>query len=277
LTTLPPPDPDHVGLVDGAQIAGTREFTVVLDEDAVVQLDDLIVTRHTEPDQQEVTHYGIVTEVTSQIEGASYASDTSRITAERTMPGITTRSASVQTLRVVPERWVAPEPGSVVGKAASEIDRRAALFMTEMRAPLPLGVDNGGLPVPIDFDYLNGVKGGHCNISGISGVATKTSFALHLLYMLLEDPQGKKLLGTASVSTRALVFNAKGEDLLHLDRPSAVFDSAKDEHGGRYAALGVANPGPFTQGAIYAPRAPGADDTSAVPDVRSRTDGKIKA
>lgn len=277
MSTIPTSTRDEIGLVDGAQTAGTREFTVVLHDDAVVQLDDLLVTAHTEPDGEVVTHYAIVTEVTAQIEGATYASDTGRITAERTMPGIATRSAAVQTLRVVPERWVAPQPGATVRRCTAERDRRAALFMDEMRAPLNLGIDNTGLPVPIDFDYLNGTKGGHCNIAGISGVATKTSFALHLLYMLLEQAQGKTLLGQQSVATRALVFNAKGEDLLHIDRPNATFDPGKDEHGGRYRALGVEHPGPFTQVALFAPRAPATGDTSAVPDVTSRTDGKVTA
>ena len=37
------------------------------------------------------------------------------------------------------------------------------------------------IPVDMDADYLIGPEGGHLNISGISGLATKTSYAMFLL------------------------------------------------------------------------------------------------
>jgi hypothetical protein len=51
-----------VGLVDGSQAASTRTFHVVLDDTAVVSLDELVVTAQTLPDGATFTHYGIVTE-----------------------------------------------------------------------------------------------------------------------------------------------------------------------------------------------------------------------
>src|SRR5205823_13617941 len=81
----------RVGLVDGSVQASTRRFTVVLDEDAVVQLDELVATSQELPDGRELTHYGIVVEGTSAIEGAELASDTQRIAHARTMPGVTAR------------------------------------------------------------------------------------------------------------------------------------------------------------------------------------------
>ena len=40
------------------------------------------------------------------------------------------------------------------------------------------------MPVFIDVDFLDGTKGAHVNISGVSGVATKTTYATFLLYGL---------------------------------------------------------------------------------------------
>jgi len=40
------------------------------------------------------------------------------------------------------------------------------------------------------------------------------------------------------------VFNAKGEDLLHLDRPNASPRFDADQRA-RWEALGVPSPGPF--------------------------------
>ena len=54
-------------------------------------------------------------------------------------------------------------------------------------------------------------------------MAAKTSYALFALYMMLpERPAAGQLLGPQATHTRALVFNVKGEDLLHLDRPTAA-------------------------------------------------------
>ena len=72
-------------------------------------------------------------------------------------------------------------------------DREFALFLDQMGDQrLPVGVDQSGQPVYADFAFLNGEKGGHVSISGISGVATKTSFACSLLYHLLETEDGQR-------------------------------------------------------------------------------------
>ena len=219
-----------VGLVDGSTPASTRRFHVVLADDAVAQLDELVATTQTLPDGSSLTHYGIVVEGTGQIEGAELPSDTGRITRDHTMPGITTRRVEVQILRTVPELWLAPAPGAPVVKAAGT-HRELALFLDQMEQPLAVGLDQDGQPVFADFSFLNGDKGGHVSISGISGVATKTTYALFLLYMLFETEEGLRLLGPRAPQTRALVFAVKGEDLMHLDRDNAKFPVHTEARG----------------------------------------------
>jgi DNA helicase HerA-like ATPase len=273
------PDPDDqstaevIGLVDGAIPASTRRFVVVLADDAVVQLDDLLVTTQALPDGGTATHYGIVVEGTRHIEGASFATDTARIARDQTMPGETARRVEVQVLRTVPELWLAPEPGVEVTRAAGT-GRAEALFLDQMDQPLAVGLDQAGEPVHVDFAFLNGKKGGHVNISGISGVATKTSYALFLLYQLLEATEGRRLLGPAAPATRALVFAVKGEDLLQIDRPNNRFDGDPQAASG-WRALGVDAPGPFRSVALYAPRAAGAAPGSLAPDVVSRPSDEV--
>jgi DNA helicase HerA-like ATPase len=267
------PTPTIVGLVDGALPASTRRFSVVLEDDAVVQLDDLLATRQTLPDGRTVTHYGIVIEGTRLIEGASFPSDTARIARDQTMPGETARGVDVQVLRTVPELWLAPEPGAQVTRAAGH-GRAEALFLDQMEQPLAVGLDQADQPVYVDFAFLNGKKGGHVNISGISGVATKTSYALFLLYQLLEAAEGRRLLGPAAPATRALVFAVKGEDLLQIDRPNNRF-AAHPEAAAGWGALGVEAPGPFRSVALYAPRAAGATRGSLAPDVVSRPSDEV--
>jgi DNA helicase HerA-like ATPase len=67
--------------------------------------------------------------------------------------------------------------------------------------------------------------------------------------------------------TRVLIFNVKGEDLLHLDRPNATYSGRPDraDLDARWRALGLADPGPFPSIGIWAP--PRADDPT-LPDVR---------
>jgi hypothetical protein len=258
----------HLGLVDGAVDATTRRFSLLLDERAVVQLDDLVAVTQELPDGRSLTHYGIVVEGFGRIEGASLATDTRRIAGDQTMPGEEIRRVDVQVLRTVPELWLPPRPGSAA-VAAEGVHRDQALFLDQMERRLAVGLDQSGLPVYADFTFLDGEKGGHLSISGISGVAAKTSYALFLLYMLFETAEGRRLLGAGSPQTRALVFNVKGEDLLHLDRPNARFPS---QAGAReqWRALGVENPGPFERVRIYVPRSPASRPGVVVPDTRTR-------
>lgn len=264
-----------LGLVDGSVPASTRRFFVVLADDAVAQLDELVVTMQTLPDGTELRHYGIVVEGIGEIEGAELPSDTHRISAARTMPGITSRRVEVQILRSVPELWLAPQPGATVARVV-EADRREALFLDQMEHPLPIGLDQADDPVYADFAFLNGEKGGHASISGISGVATKTSYALFLLYMLFETSEGRALLGPGAPATRALVFNVKGEDLLHIDRPNARYPVQPDAPR-RWQALEVAEPRPFQRVRLYAPRSARCRPGAVATDIVSREASDVLA
>jgi DNA helicase HerA-like ATPase len=262
----------NVGLVDGSVPASTRRFQVVLADDAVAQLDDLVATTQTLPDGTSLTHYGIVVEGTGQIEGAELPSDTGRISRDHTMPGITTRRVEVEILRTVPELWLAPAPGAPVVRATGG-HRELALFLDQMDQPLAVGLDQAGEPVFADFAFLNGDKGGHMSISGISGVATKTTYALFLLYMLFETEEGVRLLGARASQTRALVFAVKGEDLMHLDRANSKF-AAHADAAEQWKRLGVSSPGRFENVELYAPRAPGTGG-GLVSDVTSRPSTEV--
>ena len=259
---------DGVGRVIGHQHTSTREFRVILDETSYLQLDDLVVVTTAVPGAGEVRTYGIVTEAESLLEGASYESDTLRIAAEGSMPGALVRSARVAITRVDPELWVAPDPGGVVERASGE-ERRKALYADEMDRPLPVGLGRDGEPVPVDLDFFDGSKGGHMSISGISGVATKTSFALFFLRMLTAR---RDIVGDAAENLRVIVFNVKGEDLLWLDKPNRFFT---ERAAAEWSRLGV-EPGPFPSVSIWAPPRAKSGDV-VVPDIGGRQDVSVFA
>jgi len=252
-----------VGRVVGSRPTTTREFRVILDEDQYLQLDDLVVVRTRVPGAGEVATYGVVTEVEGVFEGASFESDTVRIAAEGTMPGAKVRSAEVAVIRVDPELWVAPDPGGVVERAAGE-ERSKALYADQMERPLPVGLGRDGQPVFVDLDFFDGRKGGHMSISGVSGVATKTSFALFFLRMLTGRPD---VVGEAGRNLRVLVFNVKGEDLLWLDKANRGFSG---QAAAAWRALGV-DPAPFPSVSLWAPPRERSGDV-LLPDVGGRQD-----
>jgi DNA helicase HerA-like ATPase len=258
------PSGPGVGRVLGTQHTSTREFRVVLDPDQYLQLDDLVVVRTEVPKRGEVRTYGMVTEVEAIYEGASYESDTHRIAAEGILPGAKVRSAQVAVTRLDPEVWVATDPGEVVERAHGE-ERRKALYVDEMGRPLPVGIGRDGESVFVDLDFFDGRKGGHMSISGISGVATKTSFALFFLRVLTAKPE---VLGEGAANLRILVFNVKGEDLLWLDKRNRYFDDAAAL---AWQSLGVA-PAPFPSVGFWAPPRPRSGDV-VVPDTGGRQEG----
>src|ERR671935_2618233 len=112
--------------------------------------------------------------------------------------------------------FVPPMPGLQAYRARGK-DRDKALYFDQMQRRLAAGLTRDGEPVFLDLDFLDGSRGAHVNISGVSGVATKTTYALFVLYSLFHSPA----LGPYAANTKAIVFNVKGEDLMWLDTPNA--------------------------------------------------------
>src|SRR5439155_22104519 len=143
-------------------------------------------------------------------------------------------------------------------------DRDEALYFHQMGRRVPAGLTRDGEPMFLDLDFLDGTRGAHVNISGVSGVATKTTYALFLLYALFHS----EVLGRYSTNTKAIVFNAKGEDLMWLDTPNAKLQQADREDYGR---LGLPV-GAFESVAVWAPVRPDAGG-QAVPQIEGRSQG----
>src|SRR5207244_1351612 len=159
-------------------------------------------------------------DVRARHEGASF--DTDVFLVDRgVLPVETAVAAQVVATRFEPEILVPPMPGLQALRARGK-DRDEAMYFDQMERRIPAGMSRDGEPVFLDLDFLDGSRGAHVNISGVSGVATKTTYALFLLYALFHSP----VLGGYGANTKALVFNVKGEDLMWLDRPNARLGEA---------------------------------------------------
>jgi DNA helicase HerA-like ATPase len=246
----------------GTADATPLSFWTAVNPGSWLQLDDVVVTHRELPDASgSVAIAGVVTAVRARHEGAQFDSDVFAI-ADGMLPAQVQEAAEITTTRVDPEIYVPPSPGAVVHRATGDA-RAAALHFDRMQRCIPIGTGRDGVPVFLNADFLDGTRGAHVSISGVSGVATKTSFATFLLYSAFHSGA----LGGDGVNARALIFNVKGEDLNFLDHPNAALDEATTA---AYARLGLPA-GPFVDVHIHAP--PRLGDPSGTPDVSSRTAG----
>lgn len=255
-----------VGLVLGSDPTTSQTFRVVLHDDDYLQLDDLVYVRTQVPKVGEVVTYGIVVETSSRLEGTAFESDTFRVALEGTLPAEKSRTADVQVIRVIPEMWVAPDAGQPVYRATGA-ERARALYVDEMGAAgksraLPVGLTRDDEPVWVDVDFFDGTKGAHMSISGVSGVATKTSYALFFLRCLTSHPE---ILGRSAANLRVLIFNVKGEDLMFLDKPNARLD---DDARAKWRVLGM-EPEPFPSVSFWAP----TSHHDGIPSTGARLEG----
>lgn len=162
-------------------------------------------------------------------------------------PEIRLWSAAV--LRQLPEEPMQPVPFGAV-TLATDADVRIALrmdaYVSETQSTgVPVGLYTaGGLsaPVLLDAEFLLGPEAAHLNISGVSGLATKTSAVTFLLSSIFQTfPAGKG-------SVAAVCFNVKGPDLCFLDQPASLgaADLAVWHRLGLHAA-------PFSDLTLFAP------------------------
>jgi hypothetical protein len=152
-------------------------------------------------------------------------------------------------LRQIPEEPLQPVPMGQVF-LAEEADVHVALRMDSYlkegaNTGIPVGVYRAGgtdAVIYLDADFLLGPEAAHLNITGVSGLATKTSAVEWLLSSLFTHfPEDKG-------SIAAVCFNVKGPDLCYLDQPGKV--EKTDEV--LYEKLGV-EPKPFQKVEYFAP------------------------
>lgn len=132
---------------------------------------------------------------------------------------------------------------------AEEINQ--ALGLDKIQNPLPCGFmkmyegtdSEIFLPVSLNAQFILGPEGAHLNISGISGLAAKTSYAMFLIKSIVESYSAED--GVAFV-----IFNVKGKDLLALHEPNEDEDISQIVTD--YKALGLGGR-PFGNVRYYVP------------------------
>jgi len=128
---------------------------------------------------------------------------------------------------------------------------RTALGLADIKERIPAGwlETSNRERVPIEFDarYLLGPEGAHLNIAGISGLATKTSYAMFLLNAIQQRIGDRVTI---------IIFNVKGRDLLSIDEPDP---DMTDETRAKWKSCGL-EPEPFRNVTYIYPFANKPDD-----------------
>lgn len=113
------------------------------------------------------------------------------------------------------------------------------------------------LPVNLNSKFIIGPEGAHLNISGISGLASKTSYAMFLMKAIQDSYLSKTGEEAEEDSVAFVMFNVKGKDLLAIDQPNDFMDEknpekAKKETLKQYEKLGLSTE-PFKNVHYYYP------------------------
>ena len=145
---------------------------------------------------------------------------------------------------------------------AGENEVADALGLSSIKHPVPCGYlemyqgadeeERVKLTVNVDSRYLIGPEGAHLNISGISGLAAKTSYAMFLMKGIQDKCLNAE--GTGEDEDVAFViFNVKGKDLLAIDEPNEFGSEAeKQETYKLYKDMGMSTK-PFQNVHYYYP------------------------
>jgi hypothetical protein len=118
----------------------------------------------------------------------------------------------------------------------------AEAIKEENKIPAGLIEMSNGVQAPcfLDARYVLGPEGAHMNISGISGLATKTSYVLFLVASALQRYADAE-------NTAVILLNVKHDDLLHIHEPN---EAMTELDRGMWRKLGL-EAKPFPQDRVH--------------------------
>lgn len=181
--------------------------------------------------------YGVVQDILHITDGTSHisnyvSSDFGDVTRDPMTHRLALSYAKVSVIHNTKENFMPVFEGSPV-YTTDEHDIEIALGLDNIdkETAFPAGLittgNNISVPIIYNGDFLIGPEGAHMNVSGISGLATKTSYIMFLLKAI----QHKRRDDVAII-----VMNVKGDDLLHIHQPNDRITEAQREE---WSTLGI--------------------------------------
>ena len=202
--------------------------------------------------------FGIIEEISHITDSASYlsnfiSSDFGDVDTQPNMHRIGMNFVKAKVLGNDKSIYTPVLDGSKVG-LADQSEVLQALGLKNIKNPLVCGYmemyraeDKITLPVHFNSQFLIGPEGAHLNISGISGLAAKTSYTMFLMKAIQEKYLQNK---DSNDSVAFVMFNVKGRDLLAIDEPN---EELTDEEKKRYTEMLDLSTEPFQNAKYFYP------------------------
>lgn len=243
------------------------DFTFWTDPELILNPFDIVKVEHVSGSFS----YGVIEDISHITDAASFlsnfiSSDFGDVNAEENTLRVGMNYVSAKVVCNTDNIYIPLQNNAKVMLAEAE-EINYALGLNDIQNPLVCGYlemyegTRGSkkvtLPVNLNSKFIIGPEGAHLNISGISGLASKTSYAMFLL-KAIQDGYLKSASDTEEEDSVAFVlFNVKGKDLLAIDQLNDFSDEKNPEQAKsntlkQYEALGLSTE-PFKNVQYYYP------------------------
>lgn len=204
------------------------DFQFWLADDAILSPFDIVLVKNKSDDS--IT-YGVVQDILHITDGTGHISNyvSSDFGNVETIPmtrRLSLSYAKVSVIHNTKENFMPVFEGSPVYTTdVEDIGIALGLDNIDDKTAIPAGLmrasNNVSVPIKYNGDFLIGPEGAHINISGISGLATKTSYIMFLL---------KAIQYKCKDDVAIIVMNVKSDDLLHIHQPNEkISDTQRKE------------------------------------------------
>ena len=239
------------------------DFTFWTESDLILNPFDIVKVEHVNNSYS----YGVIEDISHITDAASFLSsfisnDFGDVEAEENTLRVGMNYVRAKVVCNTKNIYIPLQNNSKVMLATAE-EINYALGLDNIKNPLVCGYlemydgtknsEKVTLPVKLNSKFIIGPEGAHLNISGISGLAAKTSYAMFLLKAI----QDRYMEAESEDSVAFVLFNVKGKDLLAIDQINDFSDETnpdKSKHDTfeKYQKLGL-SPEPFKHVKYYYP------------------------
>ena len=230
-------------------------FTFWTDPELILNPFDIVKVQHVNNSYS----YGVIEDIAHITDAASFltnfiSSDFGDVNAEENTLRVGMNYVTAKVACNTDNIYIPLQNNAKVMLATAE-EINYALGLNDIRNPLVCGYlemyegtkgcEKVTLPVNLNSKFIIGPEGAHLNISGISGLASKTSYAMFLLKAIQDSYLKKDSTNDNEDSVAFVLFNVKGRDLLAIDQLNDFSDErnpekARKETLAKYRALGLA-------------------------------------
>ena len=243
------------------------DFTFWTDPELILNPFDIVKVQHV----NNSFSYGVIEDIAHITDATSFltnfiSSDFGDVNAEENTLRVGMNYVTAKVVCNTENIYIPLQSNAKVMLATAE-EINYALGLNDIRNPLVCGYlemyegtkdcEKVTLPVNLNSKFIIGPEGAHLNISGISGLASKTSYAMFLLKAIQDSYMKKDPKNEDEDSVAFVLFNVKGKDLLAIDQLNDFSDErnpekARNETLEKYEKLGLSAE-PFKNVQYYYP------------------------